>query len=85
MAQPAMASTGIRAKVVAIDPVKASVTLDHEAIPALDWPPMTMAFKLRHPDQLQGVKVGDPVRVEVNVKPEDGDYLIDQLHKDSAP
>lgn len=84
-AKPMTANTGVRAKVVALDLANASVTLDHEAIPALDWPPMTMTFKVRHPDQLNGLKAGDQVRIEVNTQPEGDDYVIDQLHKESAP
>ena len=72
-------------KITAIDAKAGTLTLDHEAIPALDWPPMTMTFKVRHPDQLNGLKAGDQVRIEVNTQPEGDDYVIDQLHKESAP
>lgn len=37
------------------------VTLSHEPIPALQWPAMTMAFKLADPALARGVKAGDRV------------------------
>ena len=39
----------------------ASVTLSHEAVPALQWPAMTMTFKLASPQLATGVKAGDRV------------------------
>lgn len=77
--------TGAFAKVINIDSKTGSVTLDHEAIAALNWPSMTMSFKLRHPEQLHGIKAGDSVRFEVNVKPEGDDYLIEHLVKEIQP
>lgn len=44
----------------AIDAAHGTVTLAHGAVPALQWPPMTMAFKTRA-GQLDGLKVGDKV------------------------
>ena len=76
--------TGVRAKVVAIDANTSSVTLEHEAIAALSWPPMTMTFKLRHREQLQHLNVGDEVRMEVNTQPEHDVYIIEQLHKEAS-
>ena len=38
------------------------VTLDHEAVPALKWPAMEMAFQLVQPGLAQGLKAGDTVR-----------------------
>jgi Cu/Ag efflux protein CusF len=46
--------------VVAIDPQKGTVTLDHGAIPGL-MPPMTMAFVVDSPETLQGLQPGDTV------------------------
>ena len=37
----------------------ASVTLSHQPVPAIDWPAMTMTFRLADPALAQGVKVGD--------------------------
>jgi Cu(I)/Ag(I) efflux system protein CusF len=46
----------------AIDAKAAKITLAHEAIPALKWPPMTMAFKVADPSLLKGLSVGTKVR-----------------------
>jgi Cu/Ag efflux protein CusF len=46
--------------VVAVDPQKGTVTLDHGAIPGL-MPPMTMAFVVDSPEALQGLQPGDTV------------------------
>jgi Cu(I)/Ag(I) efflux system protein CusF len=59
-AQPADAQgVGV---IKAIDTAKGKITLQHEAIPALGWPAMTMAFKAASPDLLTAAKVGDRVR-----------------------
>jgi membrane fusion protein, copper/silver efflux system len=52
-------TTGI---IEAID--AASITLRHEAVPALKWPPMTMPFRRVKDLQMQGLKAGDPVRFQ---------------------
>nr|WP_269840420.1 efflux RND transporter periplasmic adaptor subunit [Paucibacter sp. M5-1]MCZ7883083.1 efflux RND transporter periplasmic adaptor subunit [Paucibacter sp. M5-1]MCZ7883087.1 efflux RND transporter periplasmic adaptor subunit [Paucibacter sp. M5-1] len=38
------------------------MTLAHEAVPALQWPPMTMGFKLANPGLAAGLKPRQPVR-----------------------
>ncbi|MGE8154163.1 copper-binding protein [Pseudomonas vancouverensis] len=43
-----------------IDSAGHKVTLAHGAVPALQWPPMTMAFAVAD-EQLAGLKVGDHV------------------------
>ncbi|WP_343162744.1 copper-binding protein [Oleiagrimonas sp. C23AA] len=48
--------------VKAIDTAKGTITLQHQAIPSIGWPAMTMAFKANPPGLLQKVKVGDTVR-----------------------
>jgi Cu(I)/Ag(I) efflux system membrane fusion protein len=39
-----------------------SVTLSHQPIPALQWPAMTMQFRLADPALAKGLKAGDQVR-----------------------
>ncbi|WP_341712156.1 efflux RND transporter periplasmic adaptor subunit [Erythrobacter sp.] len=39
-----------------------SVTLNHEPVPELDWPSMTMAFEIEVPTQLRDLKRGDRVQ-----------------------
>jgi Cu(I)/Ag(I) efflux system membrane fusion protein len=79
------ATIAVRANVVAIDAQTSTVTLDHGAIAALDWPAMTMMFQVRHREQLNNINVGDVVRIELNTKPEHDVYIIEQLHKDVTP
>jgi len=38
-----------------------AVTVSHQAVPALHWPAMTMAFKLASPALARGYKVGDRI------------------------
>src|SRR4051794_7844535 len=51
----------VKGKVVAVDPVKPAVTLDHEDIPGL-MKAMTMEFRVEDPKALEGIKAGDQVR-----------------------
>ncbi len=48
----------------AINAKAGKVQIAHEAIPALDWPPMTMWFVLRAPLP-KDIKVGDSVHFEL--------------------
>ena len=48
--------------VKAIDTVKGTITLQHQAITAIGWPAMTMTFKADPPTLLTMVKVGESVR-----------------------
>ena len=50
----------------AIDTVKHTVTISHGAVPALQWPPMTMGFSVME-DQLTGLTVGDYVSFSFRV------------------
>lgn len=46
-------------------PEQGKVKISHEAIPALDWPPMTMFFRVKDKAVLEGIAVGDKVRFEL--------------------
>lgn len=48
--------------VKAIDTANGTITLKHEAIPSIQWPAMTMTFKVASPDLLKKAKVGDKVK-----------------------
>jgi len=39
------------------------ITLQHEPVPALKWPAMSMPFALKSPQQAAGLKAGDRVRI----------------------
>ncbi|HEX5352700.1 MAG TPA: copper-binding protein [Rhodanobacteraceae bacterium] len=45
----------------AIDTVKGTVTIKHQAIASIGWPAMTMTFKADPPSLLKNVKVGEKV------------------------
>lgn len=51
----------------AMDTAKHTVTIAHGAVPAVQWPPMTMAFSVTE-DQLKGLKAGDPVSFSFRVE-----------------
>lgn len=52
--------------VTAIDPAAGKITLEHGAIPAVDWPAMTMGFSAK-PDVLKGIAIGDKVDFNLTV------------------
>ena len=53
--------------ITAIDAAAGTVTIDHGAIPDVNWPAMTMAFTAA-PAVQQKAKVGDQVQFDVTVK-----------------
>lgn len=54
-----------------IDGVTASsITLSHQAVPAIGWPAMTMTFRLGNPALARGFKTGDRVRFSFDQPPE---------------
>jgi Cu(I)/Ag(I) efflux system protein CusF len=48
--------------VQSVDPAKGSVTLDHDPIKSLNWPAMTMGFKVGDPKLFAKLKKGDKVQ-----------------------
>jgi Cu(I)/Ag(I) efflux system protein CusF len=58
-------STGV---VTAVDTAAGTITLDHQPIPGVGWPAMTMTFKAAPPSLLAGVKTGDKVRFSVRIQ-----------------
>jgi len=67
-------------KVVAVDAAGGHVELDHEAIPSLQWPRMTMGFMVEDKAQLAKLKKGDAVEFELRAQPEaDGSYVISRI------
>lgn len=55
-------STGM---VTAVDAAAGTISLDHEAIAAINWPAMSMQFTAENPAILQGIAVGDHVTFEL--------------------
>jgi Cu(I)/Ag(I) efflux system periplasmic protein CusF len=52
-------------KITAIDGTAGTVTLDHQAIPAVGWDAMSMGFTTTDPMMLKDLKVGDTVSFEL--------------------
>ena len=63
LASPALAETMplVAGKIVKIDPSAGKITIDHQKIPNLDMPPMTMVFQVKDPTMLDGLEPGDKV------------------------
>ena len=69
-----------RGIVTEIDAAAGRVALDHEAIPSLQWPRMTMEFQVADKAQLARLKKGQTVEFELRAKPEpDGSYVISSI------
>jgi len=65
---PTNRTTGV---IKSLDAKGGTVTLSHEAVPALKWPAMTMAFKIS-PELAKGLQVGQKVQFEFVAKEMDG-------------
>jgi Cu(I)/Ag(I) efflux system membrane fusion protein len=71
-----------RGKVKEVDAQAGRVELEHEPIPAMQWPAMTMGFMSEDKAQLSGLKKGDVVEFEVRPKPDkDGNYVVAKIAK----
>ncbi len=64
-AQVAVGSITSMGTVTAVDQAAGTVSLDHEAIAAINWPPMSMQFTAEDPAILAGIAVGDRVSFEL--------------------
>ena len=71
----------VRGKVVAVDPAKLAVTLDHEDIPGL-MKAMKMEFSVQDPNLLKGIEVGD--HVQGRLKKGETGYVITRLEKQTG-
>lgn len=77
MAKKSGSGTG---RVMEIDAAAGSITLDHDPIPAMDWPGMTMAFE-SDPAMLEGLQPGDPVAFDVTA--DHGRFTITGIRKEN--
>jgi Cu(I)/Ag(I) efflux system membrane fusion protein len=73
-----------RGKVTELDPINGRVELEHERIPSLRWPGMTMSFLVEDKGQLGSLKKGDAVEFELRGKPNNGDYVITRIARGGA-
>ena len=60
--------------VLKVDRANATVKINHDPIPALDWPQMTMPFRLKESALADQVKEGD--KVEFYFEKSGSDYVI---------
>lgn len=65
--------------VLQVDQAKATVKIDHDPIPALGWPSMTMPFRLKESALATQVKEGDAV--EFFLEKSGSDYVIVKFRK----
>jgi Cu/Ag efflux protein CusF len=75
---PAEKQYPIQGKVIAVNPDKPSIKLEHGDIPGL-MQGMTMDFAVHNAKLLEGIKVGDQVRGRMKV--ESGKYILTELEK----
>ena len=81
MEKPAQAASVpfVKAEVSSVDTAKGMVTLNHEDIPNMNMPSMTMAFNVADKKMLKGIKAGDKVRFKLeSVK---GQALVTKLER----
>jgi membrane fusion protein, copper/silver efflux system len=80
-AQPSPAAGPVtgRGVIKALLPDVHKVNLQHEPIPQLGWPGMTMDFQLGDGVSLDGLAEGDSVRFQLEER--DGSYVITVLDK----
>lgn len=76
---PARAQEWIEAEVRRVDKEGLRLTLKHGEIKSLDMPAMTMAFRVRDKATLDGLNVGDRVRVQV--LRESGQFVVVALRR----
>ena len=62
----------------AIDPAGGTVEINHGPIPSLNWPAMTMEFKIKDKAMLAGVKKGQAVEFDL-AQPKSGEFVIERI------
>ena len=61
-----------------IDLKKSKVNMTHEAIPSLNWPGMTMSFKVTDKKALSMLKPGEKIKFELSEQPK-GQYVVTKI------
>jgi Cu/Ag efflux protein CusF len=74
-----VSAQSVEAEVRKVDKAQGKVTLKHAEIKKLDMPAMTMVFRVRDPKMLDGLNVGDKIRIEADKV--DGQYTVTALSK----
>jgi len=71
------------ARVNSIDAAAGTLDITHGPIPSLQWPEMTMGFRVEDKTLLQGLKAGDRINFEMRGEPDkDGNYIITRIQPD---
>jgi Cu(I)/Ag(I) efflux system membrane fusion protein len=70
-------------RIVAADPKSGALTMQHDPIPALKWPAMTMDFEVADRAILNGLKPGQGVTFEMVDK--DGDFVVTAIRPAGGP
>lgn len=73
---PGVSHSG-RGVVKSVDPATGSITLAHEPIKTLNWPAMTMGFKVKDKALLDKVKPGD--KVQFSLTQSGKDYVVTSI------
>lgn len=69
-------------RITRADPGTGELEMQHDPIPSLDWPAMTMEFEVKDPAILTGLKPGQPV--EFDLIGEDGDFVVTAIRPRAA-
>jgi protein SCO1/2 len=75
---PATDQYVVKGKVIAVDPSRPAVKLDHEEIPGL-MKAMEMEYSVENAKVLEGISVGD--QVQGHLKVDAGNYIVTDLEK----
>ncbi|MGV3626247.1 MAG: efflux RND transporter periplasmic adaptor subunit [Betaproteobacteria bacterium] len=71
------------ARINAVDSSAGKIDINHGPIPSMQWPAMTMGFRVEDKTLLQGLKAGDRINFEMRGEPDrDGNYIITRIQPD---
>jgi Cu(I)/Ag(I) efflux system membrane fusion protein len=73
-----------RGTVQAVDPNDGSIEISHEPIPSLNWPAMSMEFKVKDKALLAGLKPGQAVDFDL-AQANPGEFVIERMVPAGAP
>lgn len=62
-----------------IDKATGKITIKHGPMPKLDMPPMTMAYRVKNKAMLDGLKIGDKIKFDVDGV--GGEFTVLRLEK----
>jgi Cu/Ag efflux protein CusF len=69
--------------VIEVEVAKASVVIEHEAVPALKWPAMTMPFAVPDRTLLRSLRPGQRIEFGFN-RLGDGEYALSDVKPGAA-